>query len=496
MGFKVVLALCLVFGWTTTTCQANRRSRNEVNFDKFLASLKGEGNSSARMELEDWRSGLSLVKKNKYLMENDLMTDCTILVGPDREPLKAHRLFMSRSSPIFAAYLRNNTNTIHLDDLSPDDFHAIQRYLYQGSFCTTDVEEACRLLRHAKRYQIGAFEEKLKSSLWVNMYPDQVWTTYKCAVETNDNFLIQAALNVISWRTEELISDPEFLQLPHSALAQILQMRTMNLTTRYVAPIPSSGILPPVAVAAEMKLFDSLLRWAVTAAEKKGLEPSNPESIRGVLGPVFKNLQAVMLNYNNFNAGSSTGDPTYNEALDVLYNTNSVYQPSVLHSPSLSSRKPDILEIRGTGSDFLMCNQTSQRNIFDIMTASHMSKGLKRLVGVQIPARVTKGDDCVATEDMSFVVYGENKSVLRSQRIVIPQNNACAMDAPKVLNFKFDSPVPIPPSSWSVKVLFHAPGKYPSTCSITETPSFFEERSHELVRRTTDSFICSFVVEK
>ncbi|CAB3380951.1 Hypothetical predicted protein [Cloeon dipterum] len=324
MGFKVVLALCLVFGWTTTTCQANRRSRNEVNFDKFLASLKGEGNSSARMELEDWRSGLSLVKKNKYLMENDLMTDCTILVGPDREPLKAHRLFMSRSSPIFAAYLRNNTNTIHLDDLSPDDFHAIQRYLYQGSFCTTDVEEACRLLRHAKRYQIGAFEEKLKSSLWVNMYPDQVWTTYKCAVETNDNFLIQAALNVISWRTEELISDPEFLQLPHSALAQILQMRTMNLTTRYVAPIPSSGILPPVAVAAEMKLFDSLLRWAVTAAEKKGLEPSNPESIRGVLGPVFKNLQAVMLNYNNFNAGSSTGDPTYNEALDVLYNTNSV----------------------------------------------------------------------------------------------------------------------------------------------------------------------------
>jgi len=79
-----------------------------------------------------------------------------------------------------------------------------------------------------------------------------------------------------------------------------------------------------------MKLFDALLHWAVAEAERKGLDPSNPESIRGVLGTVFKNLHAIMLNFDDFSAGSSTGDPSYNEALDVLYNTNSVRRSSYI----------------------------------------------------------------------------------------------------------------------------------------------------------------------
>jgi hypothetical protein len=129
---------------------------------------------------------------------------------------------------------------------------------------------------------------------------------------------------VISWRTEELIADPFFLELPHSALTQIMLLRTLNLTTQYSAPLPALGPLPPVEVSAEMKLFDALMHWAVAEAERKGLDPANPEATRGVLGPIFKNLRAIMLNFDEFNAGSSTSDPSYNEALDVLYNTNAV----------------------------------------------------------------------------------------------------------------------------------------------------------------------------
>jgi hypothetical protein len=124
-------------------------------------------------------------------------------------------------------------------------------------------------------------------------------------------------------RTEELIADPVFLELPHSSLMQIFQLRTLNLTTQYSAPVPSSGPMPSVEVSAEMKLFDAVLHWAVAEAERKGLDPSNPESIRGVLGTVFKNMHAVMLNFEEFTAGSIPIDPSYSESLDVLYNTNS-----------------------------------------------------------------------------------------------------------------------------------------------------------------------------
>jgi len=68
--------------------------------------------------------------------------------------------------------------------------------MYRGSFCAASAEEACGLLRHAKRYQMHALEEKIRTYLWINMYPDKVWSTFRCAADNNDQFLTQAALYV------------------------------------------------------------------------------------------------------------------------------------------------------------------------------------------------------------------------------------------------------------------------------------------------------------
>jgi hypothetical protein len=72
--------------------------------------------------------------------------------------------------------------------------------MYRGSFCAASAEEACALLRHAKRYQMLALEEKIRTYLWVNMYPDKVWYTFRCAADNNDQFLTQAALYVSCMR--------------------------------------------------------------------------------------------------------------------------------------------------------------------------------------------------------------------------------------------------------------------------------------------------------
>lgn len=79
--------------------------------------------------------------------------------------------------------------------------------MYRGSFCAASAEEACALLRHAKRYQMLALEEKIRTYLWVNMYPDKVWYTFKCAADNSDHFLTQAALYVSWLDTNNIVSE-------------------------------------------------------------------------------------------------------------------------------------------------------------------------------------------------------------------------------------------------------------------------------------------------
>ena len=43
------------------------------------------------------------------------------------QSIKAHRLFLARSSPILAAYLSNSTQTIYVEDVGVENFRALLR---------------------------------------------------------------------------------------------------------------------------------------------------------------------------------------------------------------------------------------------------------------------------------------------------------------------------------------------------------------------------------
>jgi hypothetical protein len=68
--------------------------------------------------------------------------------------------------------------------------------MYTGTTCFSTFDEACEMLSVASRLQMPDLAKFCHYHLWVNMYPNNVWGAYQCAIAANDTIMTKTALSV------------------------------------------------------------------------------------------------------------------------------------------------------------------------------------------------------------------------------------------------------------------------------------------------------------
>ncbi|XP_062699159.1 BTB/POZ domain-containing protein 3-like [Aedes albopictus] len=133
-------------------------------------------NSSNLMDISqsvDVDFDIPFAKRQESLINNRFQSDVTFLVGEKRQPIYAHKLLLIISSEHFNGMFNgkeSNSEEIEVNDVEPDIFLEILRYIYCRKVHLT-VQNVLEIFVHAQKYMldelrqqsIGFFEKNVAS---------------------------------------------------------------------------------------------------------------------------------------------------------------------------------------------------------------------------------------------------------------------------------------------------------------------------------------------
>ncbi len=103
------------------------------------------------------------------LLESGQESDCTLLVGPEEDEFRAHRLVLLSRSPVFAKMFEHDTkesreSLVRIPDLSPEIVAEMLRFVYTGT--APNIENvAIDLLVAADKYQLNRLKTMCENVL-------------------------------------------------------------------------------------------------------------------------------------------------------------------------------------------------------------------------------------------------------------------------------------------------------------------------------------------
>lgn len=107
-------------------------------FQKSSVGTVCAGVSSSLTDSQDWQIQRSLVDCNRYMLEHQVASDVTFLVGHtegDRQEICAHKFMLIARSPVFFAMFcgdlaENSSHPITVPDVEPSAFQQMLRLAY------------------------------------------------------------------------------------------------------------------------------------------------------------------------------------------------------------------------------------------------------------------------------------------------------------------------------------------------------------------------------
>lgn len=102
----------------------------------------------------------TLYDRVSKLLDSFEWSDCSFLVG--KEIIKAHKLILAISSPVFKVMLYGpmaEVTPIVISDIEPEVFQLLLNFIYKDKVTINSLENACGLLYAAKKYMIPYLAE-------------------------------------------------------------------------------------------------------------------------------------------------------------------------------------------------------------------------------------------------------------------------------------------------------------------------------------------------
>ncbi|XP_027218811.2 BTB/POZ domain-containing protein 6 [Penaeus vannamei] len=257
---------------------------------------------------ESWQSQLASPEERlASLLQCNRLTDLTITFPGHKRVMKAHRLVLAMSSPVFEAMLFGplaelQGRVLHLQDESPEAFKCLMQYMYLGRIALPGVGVAVEVLRLSRRYQMAGLFSFISQFLQINLNLYNLPEIYDVALHVSDTPLISKCSQFVRKSpTHLLTSNVRFLS--RRVLAHIMA-QPINIT--------------------EVEKFAAVLTWGRSQLEARQMKES-PENLRRAIGDFLPQMEILTMKPDDFvDCVAPTGIFTRDENMAILLNIKRV----------------------------------------------------------------------------------------------------------------------------------------------------------------------------
>ena len=229
---------------------------------------------------DDWQSSKKTVlQRNAYMFDNELMSDVSFTCGESSRIFHAHKYVLATSSAVFFALFYENLAEkefpICIDDAEEESFEEFLRFLYTDA-CKITAENVIRVMHLAKKYLVSSLAEKCCEIL----EPDDAFAVLKQAVQFEEKELEEKCWNIVLEKTQECINSEAFCEIGSCTFDAFLKKEPFSLT--------------------EMELFGAILKWTDKECERQGINIEHDKTARRrILGDSVYEIPFLAMSLEN-----------------------------------------------------------------------------------------------------------------------------------------------------------------------------------------------------
>ncbi|KAL0871350.1 hypothetical protein ABMA27_005091 [Loxostege sticticalis] len=166
-------------------------------------------------QVDDWQMGCKDIRTRMItLYQLDSWSDCVFLFGTDKL-VPSHKLVLAAASPVFATMffggMPEGSSPIRVDDIQPDTFIAMLKYIYTDNIDIGSFEDACALYYAANKYMLSHLQRQCVDYLLHNLTATHCFLAYEFAQMFNESNLINACEELMKTKTMEVLTNDGFL---------------------------------------------------------------------------------------------------------------------------------------------------------------------------------------------------------------------------------------------------------------------------------------------
>ena len=257
---------------------------------------------------DDWQSSKKTVlERNAYMFDNELMSDVSFVCGESSRIFHAHKYVLATSSAVFYSMFYGNLaqkeSIIRITDADEESFNEFLRYLYTDD-CEMTAENAIGVLYLAKKYLVSYLVEKCCKVLETSIKPDNVFALLEQAVQFDENDLEAKCWYIVSEKTQECVNTGAFCDIRSHTLNALLKKETLAIT--------------------EVELFKGVLKWVDSECGRQGINIEEDKTARRrILGDSVYEIRFLAMSQEDFaKYVSPTGILTDTEIVSIFQKFN------------------------------------------------------------------------------------------------------------------------------------------------------------------------------
>ena len=234
---------------------------------------------------DDWQSSKKTVlQRNAYMFDNELMSDLSFTCGESRRIFHAHKYVLATSSSVFFAMFYGEIPPkefpIRIEDGEEESFEEFLRFLYTDD-CKITAENAIGVLYLAKKYLISSLAEKCCEIIEASIKPENVFAVVEQAIQLDEKELEEKSWDIVSEKTQECLHSEAFCNIGLHTLNALLRKERLAVT--------------------EVELFKAVLKWTDCECPRQGINiEENKTARRRILGESVYEIRFLEMSQEDF----------------------------------------------------------------------------------------------------------------------------------------------------------------------------------------------------
>ena len=234
---------------------------------------------------DDWQSSKKTVlQRNAYMFDNELMSDVSFTCGESRRIFHAHKYVLATSSAVFFAMFYGEMPPkefpIRIEDVEEESFKKFLRFLYTDD-CKFSAENAIGVLYLAKKYLISSLAEKCCEILEASIKPENVFVVLEQAIQFDEKELEEKSWDIVSKKTQECLNSEAFCDIGLHTLNALLKKKRLAVT--------------------EVELFKAVLKWTDSECVRQGINiEEDKKARRRILGDSVYEIRFLAMSQEDF----------------------------------------------------------------------------------------------------------------------------------------------------------------------------------------------------